>query len=238
MRFYRRVGTVKAMTFDLDDTLYDNLPYMLEAEAKLLAYLHEHFPATAQTSLKHWRSVRDALLTSRPELNSDMGELRRLTLLHGLTACGYDNTEAEHGAQQCFDVFYHYRSNFTVDKNICSLLSTLAERIPLVAITNGNVDLSKIGIADFFHTSFHANLKHPMKPHPMMFDLSAELLRLSPSDILHIGDNLEKDVSGAINAGFRSAWFACNRPMDLHREQVSVLPDVVLDDLSELLQFV
>jgi len=52
-----------------------------------------------------------------------------------------------------------------------------------------------------------------------------------------VGDNLQKDVYASINAGFQSAWYACNRPMALQLEKVSVLPHVVLDNLSELLAF-
>jgi putative hydrolase of the HAD superfamily len=40
------------------------------------------------------------------------------------------------------------------------------------------------------------------KPHPAIFAETAARLRLPPSRILHIGDNLEADVRGARDAGF------------------------------------
>ncbi len=70
-----------------------------------------------------------------------------------------------------------------------------------------------------------------------MFEQAADKLGIAPQHILHVGDNLQKDVYASINAGFQSAWYACNRPMALQLEKVSVLPHVVLDNLSELLAF-
>ena len=48
MRFYRPLGPVKAMTFDLDDTLYDNGPVIRAAEVSLQDYIVKHYPRTAQ----------------------------------------------------------------------------------------------------------------------------------------------------------------------------------------------
>ena len=76
-----------------------------------------------------------------------------------------------------------------------------------------------------------------MKPAREMFDEAAEHLGIAPKHILHVGDNLIKDVKGAINAGYQAAWFACNRQMKLANEPVSVLPHIALDNLNELTYF-
>ncbi|MCV5262976.1 5-amino-6-(5-phospho-D-ribitylamino)uracil phosphatase YigB, partial [Escherichia coli] len=47
MKFYRRIEPIKAMTFDLDDTLYDNYPVIVRMERELLAWLKHHHPAVA-----------------------------------------------------------------------------------------------------------------------------------------------------------------------------------------------
>ena len=38
MRFYRRLQPFKAISFDLDDTLYNNTPVMAVTEAKMTSY--------------------------------------------------------------------------------------------------------------------------------------------------------------------------------------------------------
>lgn len=234
MKFFRSLSKIQALSFDLDDTLYENHPRMLEAEKSLQKYLASHYPNTAELTIADWRSFKRSHLKSSPALMSDMGELRRLTLETGLSTSGYQGQELNNAVNACFEYFYHERSNFQVDKNICSLLAELGNVVPLVAITNGNVNLDQIGISDFFSHCFKANMQQPMKPHRKMFDLASESLNLAPKNILHVGDNLEKDIMGAIAAGMQSAWYACDRPMQLNNERTSVIPHVQLDDLNEL----
>ena len=238
MIFYRCITKIRAISFDLDDTLYDNHPFMIKSEKKLLEFIQSNFPATAEKDIHYWRSCRAEVIKKKPELISDMGKLRSQTLRMGFYKCGYTGLDLTCAVDQSFEYFYYQRSNFKVDKAICSLLSELAAKLPLVAITNGNVNLQQIGIHDYFETCYHANVNHPMKPDRSMFDLARGHLALPAKQILHVGDNLEKDVMGAKQAGFSSAWWACNRPMDLRQESTTVLPDVTLESLEELLTLV
>ena len=238
MIFYRGYRRPLALTFDLDDTLYDNKPVLQKAEQAMLGFLHQHYAATQATDLAFWRTIKWQALAEQPELHNDMGELRRVELRRGLMQCGYTGSALEQAIEATFDDFYNKRSQFNVDKNICSLLAALATKLPLVAITNGNVDLTKIGIADYFQFSLHASLTQPMKPHAAMFELAAKRLGLAPQDILHIGDNLYNDVLGALQAGYQSAWYAANRTMRLTQEPALLLPHVQLQDLNELLQLI
>ncbi len=238
MIFYRPFQRPLALTFDLDDTLYDNRPILQKAEQGMLDFLHLHYAATRATDLAFWRTIKWQALAEQPELHNDMGELRRVELRRGLMQCGYTGSALEQAIVATFDDFYNKRSQFTVDKNICSLLAALATKLPLVAITNGNVDLNKIGIANYFQFSLHASLTQPMKPQGAMFELAARRLGLVPQDILHIGDNLYNDVLGALQAGYQSAWYAANRTMRLTQEPTLLLPHVQLQDLNELLQLI
>ena len=234
MIFYRNIEKVRAISFDLDDTLYDNFPIMRRAEKQLLAFMDEHFPQTHGKDMAFWQNIKRKLLKGTPELAFDMGELRRRTLRTGLEQCGYQSKTLDQQVNQCFDYFYYERSNFQIDKTVIALLEELAAKVPLVAITNGNVNLKQIGIDEFFKASFHARIHQPMKPHPKMFELTRDLLNLPAKHILHVGDNLEKDVMGARNVGFATAWFACDREMILPRETVTTLPDIQLESLAEL----
>ncbi len=235
MIFYRRLNAIKAISFDLDDTLYDNHPLIIAAEKKLQTYLLDNHPETEYLDVMGWRTIKMAHLKHQPKLASDMGELRRRTLQTGLQSIGLSGPPLEVAVQQAFDYFYFARSDFSVEKPVCELLGKLAEKLPLVAITNGNVNLQQIGISEYFTQVFKANINQPMKPARMMFDKTVESLKVPASNILHVGDNLEKDVMGAINAGFLSAWHACNRKMSLNHEKISVLPDVQLNRLEDLL---
>lgn len=238
MIFFRSLSKIHALSFDLDDTLYDNHPCMISAEKGLLAFIHSQFPKCKNTDALFWRTCKKQVLGNTPEFASDMGKFREASLTLGLSKCGYSDTELKSAVKTSFDYFYFLRSDFKVDKTICSLLEKLADKVPLVAITNGNVNLQQIGIQQYFQFCLHANLEQPMKPNIRMFNLASEKLAIKPANILHVGDNLEKDVMGAKNAGFKSAWWACNRPMLLSAEPVTVLPDVQLNSLEELVELV
>lgn len=238
MKFYRHIEPVKAISFDLDDTLYDNHPLMLIAEKKLQSFIREQHECCRDTDIKFWRHHKIRLLKETPELCNDMGELRRRTLTAGFAQKGLSDSKLQGAVDGAFDYFYFERSNFKVNETIRSLLEKLANRVPLVAITNGNVNLDQIGIEEYFAKTYKASLAQPMKPHPKMFELTQAFVGVPTGNILHVGDNMEKDVMGARQAGFSTAWFACNRAMKIKTESVNTLPDVELNELEDLLLLV
>lgn len=237
MRFYRPLAPIHAITFDLDDTLYDNGPVIRQAEHALRTHIGERFPKAAALAPGDWHSIRRDLIAQTPELASDMGQLRLLTLQSALQHDVHGD-ELQRAATECFDCFYNARSELNLSDDVHQALQTLTEIVPLVGITNGNVNAEKIGISTYFKTIYHASLTRPMKPARAMFDEAASELGLSAKRILHVGDNLIKDVYGAINAGYQTAWYACNRDMMLNQEPVKALPHVHLDNLAELISLV
>ena len=208
----------------------------MKAEQLLRKKMAVHFPkAAAMTREDNW-AIKRKLIAQDHRLGWDMGELRRQTLRQILAPEAGD--EVNEAAEELFDYFYDVRSDLQIDKNIYSLLESLSQRVPLVAITNGNVNTDKIGLAPYFKAVLHANLDNPAKPHPTMFERAATILGMSPQHILHVGDGLTNDVLGAYKAGYKSAWYACNRDMQLQGERATVLPDVELTQLQDLLKLV
>ena len=235
MQFFRSINKVEAMTFDLDDTLYNNDPIIRRAEQALQAYIAEHHRDASKLSAHDWLQLKRAAIAKDTRLASDMGQLRRVVLTAALSGTDLALRSA---VDDCFNCFYNARSDFTLADNVHNTLDKLSQRIPLVGITNGNVNTQKVGLDSYFQNILHASIERPMKPAVNMFNEAALLLKVAPAHILHVGDNIIKDVLGAVNAGYQSAWFACNLPMELALEPVSVLPHVQLHTLEELTQFV
>ena len=59
MQFFRPINKVKAMTFDLDDTLYNNEPIIRKAEKALQAHIAKHHPVAAKLSANHWFALKN-----------------------------------------------------------------------------------------------------------------------------------------------------------------------------------
>ena len=237
MIYYRQLHPFEAISFDLDDTLYDNSQHMPVAEAAFLHELQQRYPATAQLARHDWQNHRRASLQTRPQLSNDMGRLRRDILQRVFTSLGFEAEALKRAVDEGYACYYYHRSNLQVEENIHSLLAKLTERYKLVAITNGNVDLKQIGLADYFSHIFKAHVAMPMKPHQAMFDACQSALNIAPQRILHVGDNLHNDIYGAMRAGFQSGWYAHDRHMQINKEPMFLLPNVQLHQLDELLCF-
>jgi putative hydrolase of the HAD superfamily len=238
MIYYKKLKPIQAITFDLDDTLYENTSVIVEAERSLMELMHRQYPVTKHVNKGFWRTQQKTHVLANPLLKNDMGELRRLSLESGFMTLGLSGDELNTATTECFEHFYFQRSNFTLNRNIHSLLKRLSDRLPLVAITNGNVDLEQIGLKEYFSACFKASVELPMKPNKAMFDAAQVHLNIPHGNILHVGDNLPKDIYGALRAGYQTAWYAEDRSMSMRNEKAHILPHIQLSQLTQLLDII
>ena len=76
-----------------------------------------------------------------------------------------------------------------------------------------------------------------VKPHPAIFEATADALRVDTSALLHVGDDWAADVVGAKGVGARVAYLdarPADSPLPSSRPDDSVEPDVVIHDLLEI----
>ncbi len=226
------VVRVRAITLDLDDTLWPIAPVMQRAERELDAWLREHCPRTAAAyPVDAMRALRDRIADENPHLAHDFSAQRRLSLREALLAHGYDDDHVD----AAFAAFYAERNRVECYVDALPALERLGARYPLAAITNGNADLDAIGLASLFRFSLHASKFGTAKPAADIFHAACERLGLDPTEVLHVGDDPELDVIGAHRAGLRSVWL--HRGATGWREasgQSEIQPDLIVRDLAEL----
>ena len=79
MKFFKKfdVTKVKALSFDLDDTLYDNHPVIKRAEEIFAVYLQNryHLPPSFGTD-SFWSAMKLAEGLRHPEFKEDVTKLR------------------------------------------------------------------------------------------------------------------------------------------------------------------
>jgi len=222
------LAKVKAVSLDLDDTLWPIWPTIERAEKALHDWLIEHAPMTAAlfSSPGAVREIRAEMQDSRPELKHDMSALRREAIRLALYRAGEDPLLAE----AAFEVFFAARQQVTMFDDALPALELLAARYPLVALSNGNADVQRIGIGRYFRASVTAREFGVGKPDPRIFHAAAGALDLTPGDVLHIGDDATLDALGALNAGMQAAWLnRADAPWPHEQE-----PQVMLMHLGEL----
>jgi FMN hydrolase / 5-amino-6-(5-phospho-D-ribitylamino)uracil phosphatase len=234
MRCYIRPRPFSVLSFDLDDTLYDNGPYIQRANEAFLGLLQQTFPASHGWSLQAWHDERDALVREQPQLVHDISELRWHTVRRALRAMGLNETVAVSGADRALECFLHHRSDFRVAAAVLQLLDELAGRYRLIGITNGNVDYRRIGLGDALQFVLHPGNGLRMKPFSDLFTQACDRLQLAPAGLLHVGDSIEADVQGARLGGCQAAWLNPQFGRQLPQAPVGLLPQLELAQLQEL----
>ena len=232
MEFFRRLGAVRAISFDLDDTLYDNRPVIEHAEQWMVAHMRDRYLETAMYDRSWWHRLKLELQRQQPALVDDVSLCRRVLLQRGLMEGGMAEAMARQEAESVFAQVLEVRSQIAVPDTTRRILSALAQKYPLVVITNGNVLLERLGLEGQFQHVLKAGGGFRMKPAPDLFSDMARRLQLAPQQILHVGDDVTTDVAGAVHNGYRSAWLN-----DVGQEwrTLRILPDVMLTRLEQLL---
>lgn len=235
MQFFRRLSGIRAISFDLDDTLYDNRPVMERAEQWMVEHMRDQYLQTAMYDRVWWTRLKQELQQAHPSLLDDVSLCRREVLRHGLMRGGMGELEARREAERVFLRFLDVRCAVTVPEQTHQVLSALSHCFPLVVITNGNVQVDRLGLDRHFTHVLSAGEGRRMKPAPDLFAHMSRLLGLSPGQILHVGDDVRTDVAGAVYNGYRSAWL---NDVGQDWRQLTILPDVELSQLDELLWLV
>jgi len=191
------------LSFDLDDTLWAVEPVMLAAEAAMLAWLREHHPlAMHGQDRESLRAMRVRIAQQLPERSHDMTFLRHRALAEMFAAAGHPEAHAD----EAFEVFYAARNRVKLYDEVEGSLKRLSARYRLFAVSNGNADLQRCGIAHWFEGHITAISAGAAKPDIRIFTRLLDEARVEARHVLHIGDDPHLDVMGAAQAGMQAVW--------------------------------
>ncbi|MFW9079701.1 HAD family hydrolase [Pseudomonas sp. P2757] len=222
--------SIQLITFDLDDTLWDTAPVIVSAEAVLREWLSEHAPNLGAVPVEHLWSIRERVLASEPSLKHRISALRRKVLFHALEDAGYGHGEASDLADKSFEVFLHARHQIDVFPEVVPTLEALANHYALGVVTNGNADVRRLGLADYFKFALCAEDIGIAKPDARLFHEALQRGGVSGDAAVHIGDHPGDDIAGAQQAGLRAVWFnPAGKVWEAER-----LPDAEIRSLTEL----
>lgn len=219
---------VRAITLDLDDTLWPFAPIGARIEHALHAWMERHSPQTAaRFPIAEMRALRECVVAEHPQHAHDLSLLRRLTIERALRDSSGDVALAE----AAYAIFFAERNRVDFYPDAPDALRRLAARVPLAALSNGNADLAAIGIAGHFRFQLGAREHGAAKPDASIFHAACARLGFAPVQVLHVGDHPDMDVAGAARAGLRSCWL--NRD-HLEWPHEDVRPDLQFDSLAAL----
>jgi FMN hydrolase / 5-amino-6-(5-phospho-D-ribitylamino)uracil phosphatase len=194
---------IRAVAFDLDNTLWDVDPVLVRAEERWMQWLRDNCPRIPeQLSVHDLRTARMELAAREPHNAHDMTYLRIASLAQHAREFGYDQSIAE----AAFEIFIAERNQIDLFADVRPGLHRLRVRYALASLSNGNADLGRIGLADLFSVSLNARGVGAAKPDRRCFEQLVGDLHLEPQEVIYVGDDPLLDVEAARAAGLASAW--------------------------------
>ena len=126
---------IRAISLDLDDTLWPIWPTIERAERALQDWLRVHAPAAARLGQdpEVLRQIRKEVQTQWAGGSHDLAGLRREAIRRLLVQA----SEPAELAPAAFEVFHAERQNVELFPDALPVLNFLKERYPLMALSNG-----------------------------------------------------------------------------------------------------
>lgn len=202
-----QVPKIRAITFDLDDTLWPSAPTLTRAEQRAYAWLIEQAPAVAAMwSIDQLRELRLSIFHKHTELRHDFLRIRRMALQAAFKQAGLSSAAAHETIEGALDVFMTARNDVNLYPDVLDGLTRLSRRFLLASLTNGNADVARIGIRHHFKAAISAHAHGASKPDPALFHIACRELACNPDEVVHVGDDMELDIRGARAAGLHVIW--------------------------------
>lgn len=228
---------MKAVLFDLDDTLYDRD----KSQREILRVIVREFPDVF-TGMDEERMVdafidSDRVAVQKYNAGDHIDEVRIGRTKNFLKILGLSEKGEDHVDEITAMYLNVYPTLNVPIEGSKSVLENLAEKFQLGLVSNGSLEvqfqkLNTLNIKNIFDCIVLSEEVGIRKPDPRIFLKAAYSLARKPKECLHIGDSYDADILGAKNAGIRACWF---NPHGLLPSQAGVKPDFEIGALDEVL---
>ena len=224
---------IKAIIFDVDDTLYDLSGPFREAFHELYPLEELDLEGAFLASRRYSDSVYAKSLSGEMSME-DMYVYRFQNAFHDYGK-NMDAQEALH-FQEIYEKHQHM---IHMTEAMQEFLKELSDKMVLGIITNGpsghQWDKIRALEATRWIPKDHVFIsgEHGVaKPERRIFELVQEKLMLQPKEFCYVGDSYENDIEGAKGAGWTAIWYNHRNP----RPTGSAEPDYMVRSEKELLE--
>ena len=195
---------MKAIIFDLDNTLYDQNTFTYSAFKKISKYLKKKYDVNWRESYRFMRKVWKKRGGMYGHLFDDVAKKFKLR---------------KSAVKEMIDILHKHRTKLKLYNSTRSLLKKLGRKYKLGIITSGykKMQQNKIRVlklerlVDVVIYSAE-NGKKFEKPHPLSYKIALKKLGVKAKDAMYFGDNPYVDFAGAKKIGIqtvrlRRGWF-------------------------------
>lgn len=216
---------IRAIGFDLDNTLFDHTEAAAEAMRRLI---HQRdWTYTGETSVgAEWHRVETIYFSQYVAGIMTLVEHRRARMRVFLEST--NATVSQHELDDLWNAYLvHYAKSWVAYSDAHEALNELkALSIRMAVLTNGQqaqqeAKLQAIGLSNMFEGCLAIGTVEALKPDPRAFQQLCRLLECEPHEVLFVGDDIDIDVRASINAGLNGVWLnrdALETPNDISVE--------------------
>ena len=228
---------IKAVCFDLDDTLFDYRGFMSGCEKYLCQISADALGVSTSRCRSVYRRTKRNLYRDRPldPAIFDWGE--RISGLLAALGVEAEETTVEWLRSAFWMRFISAIEPYPDSKPVLEALRESGRRIAL--ISNGIretqvLKLERLGLSGLFDAEVYSSDVDANKPAPGIFRRCLADLGTRARHSLMVGDLTYVDVKGAKAVGMRTCWFRAGIHSELGPSDPSEEPDLVVSRLSEL----
>lgn len=221
-------GTLKAVLFDMDNTLFDFIAAKLIACSEILSFIgREEGDISGEPSELFRYFLRGVYGFEDYENIRDYMQERKL-----FTVQGY---------RRCCEIYEKEKlQNLKLYPGVADTLEKLKEMgLKLVIITDADrhhalARLTRVGLLEYFDLLIAADMTGTKKPDPAHFLFALEALGTKPGEVLVVGDSIKRDMAPARKLGLKTAYASYGdwRPV----EETDQCFDFRLNAFSDLLE--
>ncbi len=206
------MSELRAVLFDLDDTLHDDTYAFTTAAEQVAAEVAAEHGIDALALKRAYIAEAEGFwhrLTAN-ELRTRLSQLRATLWGNALRSVGLDVDGLAERSATNYNVYR--KRHFSLFPGALDLLRDLKTAgMKLGLLTNGVSEthrekIALLQITEYFDAIFLADEVGMVKPDPLLFAHACTKLRCSPSESAMVGDRYERDIVGALDAGLFTIW--------------------------------
>ncbi|NVJ16467.1 HAD family hydrolase [Myxococcus sp. AM010] len=194
----------RAVFFDLDDTLIDRAGAFTRYVDSLVSRYLSLLPAARRADAVAWMHAVDA--RGGASRSAFCQQVTEAFPCLGLTPDALWEDMATRLPQLV-----------QADAGVCDWVASVARCRPVVVVSNGSArvqrtKLARAGLAEVLPEVFLSGEVGAAKPDARIFEAALAHVGRSPEEVLHVGDDPERDVVGAARLGLATCWVSHGRP--------------------------
>lgn len=228
---------IKAVIFDLDNTLYDYDKLNICA----LDSTYKWFSKLTTTTEDEFKQ---AFYLAREEIKSHMGSCaaQHNRLLYFQRTCEKLRLNPIKYSLDLYEEYWNYMlNNMVLSYGILDLFKKLKNnniKIGICTDLTSHIQhrkIKKLGIADFIDVFVSSEEAGVEKPDLHIFNMTLDKLKVKPKETIFVGDSYNKDILGAYNVGMFPVWY---NPYGITCDKGTLQEILTIENFTQLERFI